>query len=214
MQGRGVTDAVKANDPMQPQNFRDVTPDTSGNSVRGQIAREISPELVGKSVPEMEAIAQARGGVRNPPTGVDQVQTGATNPDGTPRLNPDGTPESYAQIEYNFADGTRVRMKPNGDITNSTDPMYSVELTHPNAPRPGVPQESIAFKYDTQGHPVPKGPNDIQNPYPKGTAAHQAYQDALIKAGHLYARPTMPTTGAPPVAPSMPSTTSSSSSDN
>lgn len=212
MQGRGVPDAFKANDPMQPQNFRDVTPDASGNSVRGQIAREISPELAGKSVPEMEAIAQARGGVRNPPTGVDEVRTGALNEDKTPRLNPDGTPESYAQIEYNFPDGTRVRMKPNGDIINSSNPMYSVELTHADAPRPGMPQESIAFKYDAQGRPVPKGPSDIQNPYPEGTAAHQAYQDALIKAGHLHARPTTPTTGTTPSTP--PSTMPPSSSGN
>ena len=117
-------------------------------------------------------------------------------------------------IEYNFPDGTRVRMKPNGDITNSTDPMYSVELTHADAPRPGMPQESIAFKYDTQGQPVPKGPSDIQNPYPDGTAAHQAYQDALIKAGHLYARPTASTTGTTPVVPSSPSTTPPSPSGN
>lgn len=137
----------------------------------------------------MEAVAQARGGVRSPATGVDQVRTGRVNPDSTPRLNPDGTPESYPQIEYNYPDGTRVRIKPNGDLINSSDPMYSVELTHPDAPRPGLPQESIAFKYDAQGQPVPKGPGDIQNPYPEGTAAHRAYQDALIKAGHLHAPP-------------------------
>ncbi|HEX2686748.1 MAG TPA: hypothetical protein VHN14_09020 [Kofleriaceae bacterium] len=85
-----------------------------------------------------------------------------------------------------------MRIKPNGDLINSSDPMYSVELTHPDAPRPGMPQESIAFKYDAQGQPVPKGPGDIQNPYPEGTAAHQAYQDALIKAGHLHAPPSPP----------------------
>jgi len=130
-------------------------------------------------------IAKARGGVRSPSAGVKQVLSNR-KVEGKPVLNPDGAPETYGQIEYNFPDGTRVRIKPNGDMMSSTDPMYSVELTHPDAPRRGMPQESIAFKYDAGGHPVPKGPQDIRNPYPDGTAAHKAYQDALIQAGHLH----------------------------
>ena len=143
------------------------------------------------TLPEMEAIARRRGGVRNPPTGVAHVRANALDEANKPVLNHDGTPETYPQIEYNFSDGTRVRLKPQGDNVNSSKPMYSVELSDTNI-RPGPPQESIAFKFDEHGRPIPKGPRDIANPYPKGTSAYQAYQDALLGAGHLYAQPETP----------------------
>jgi hypothetical protein len=182
--GRGVPDAFR-NDEVA---VRDAFRDAAGGGTRGQVARDISPQLVGQSIDQMEAIAVARGGTRFPAAGTEQVVTG--------RVRPDGTPETYPQIEYRFTDGTRVRLKPQGDLVNSTNPMYSVELEH-LVPRPGQPQQSVAFKYDVHGNPVPKGPAEIRNPYPPGPA-YDAYQNAILAAGHLHAPPVAPPPPPPP----------------
>jgi hypothetical protein len=47
----------------------------------------------------------------------------------------------------------------------------------------------VAFKVDPNGRPVPKGPNDVANPYDNGRQAEQwqAFLEWIMQQGH---RPT------------------------
>ena len=64
--------------------------------------------------------------------------------------------------------------------------MYSIEV---KTAIPGAGQAGVAFKVDSQSRPVPKGPDDMNNPYSAQTNATQfnAYQRVVIKAGHKVA---------------------------
>jgi hypothetical protein len=96
---------------------------------------------------------------------------------------------SYPQASYHFSDGTLVRIKPQGDIKNGTQPMYSVEMETGGAASGARPQENVAFKTDSAGEPVPKGPDDIKNPYStQQPEQRKAYEQELLRLGHHQAK--------------------------
>ena len=66
--------------------------------------------------------------------------------------------------------------------------MYSVELLS-STPVAGRPQDSVAFKLDVAGNPVPKGSSDIANPYTSQQQLQRAaYEQELLLLGHLPAK--------------------------
>lgn len=96
--------------------------------------------------------------------------------------NISGPPPQKMDI-YEYADGTVVRYKPLGDMKRP-GPTYSIEVKkNPNLPDAG--SDSAAFKVDSNGIAVPKGPHDTQNPYGKGTAQAKEYEEALMNAVHF-----------------------------
>lgn len=52
-------------------------------------------------------------------------------------------------------------------------------------------KDGIAFKVDGQGRPVPKGPEQIKNPYNNGTNAlqHKTFPATVMTAGHRVSPP-------------------------
>lgn len=146
------------------------------SGTRGSLAKKLTAQLPGKTVEEMEALLQRAGGTRHPtrPGAFDNVVEGSIR---------------YPQVSYAFPDGTLVRIKPQGDIRNSVEPMYSVEMLT-TAPSTGVhPQKNVAFKLDPEANAVPKGAGDINNPYtPQQQAQREAYQDEILRLGHHIAK--------------------------
>ncbi|MEO8705805.1 MAG: DUF4157 domain-containing protein [Kofleriaceae bacterium] len=146
----------------------------------GQAAKRLAPLIEGKTFPEVKAIMDA------------EVAANRAKPDPGPIADPtDPTGKATQQQEvYDFPDGTRVRMKPKGDghPGNPGKPMYSVEVKIPGSTADGQP--GISFKVDGEGRPVPKGPDDIKNPYNNN---HQTQADAfrqrVIDAGHRKTKP-------------------------
>jgi hypothetical protein len=100
---------------------------------------------------------------------------------------PDGT--TKPQVVYEYPDGTLVRVKPQGDAFTN-DPMYSVEVENTGVTH-ATGQQDVAFKVDAEGRPVPKGPDDIANPYDRwrNPAQWNAYQNEVLGAGHQQAAP-------------------------
>jgi hypothetical protein len=141
---------------------------------QGGNAKSLSPRFAGRTVAEIIDILDT------------DVTSGRCTKSTSDLPMPNGQPPK-PQIGYQYPDGTLVRVKPNGDVFLS-DPMYSVEVTN-NTSGPVTGQEDIAFKVGTDGKAVPKGPNDVNNPYHSGTNAeqHKTYHDEVIKAGHLTA---------------------------
>ncbi|MEH1868674.1 MAG: DUF4157 domain-containing protein [Nostoc sp.] len=152
---------------------------------RGGNAKSLSPRLAGRTVAEMIEILDADAAAGRCDKSTTNLPMGKGQP-------------PKPQVSYQYPDGTLVRVKPNGDAFGN-DPKYSVEVT--NTTQPATGQEDIAFKVSTDGKPVPKGPNDINNPYNKATNSEQftAYQDVVLEAGHLTAQPNLPPT--PPPSP-------------
>jgi hypothetical protein len=155
---------------------------------RGGNAKSLSPRLAGRPVAEIIDILDT------------DVTAGRCTKSTSNLPMPNGQPPK-PQIGYQYPDGTLVRVKPNGDAF-SNNPMYSVEVTN-NTSGPVTGQDDIAFKVGTDGKAVPKGPNDVNNPYNKGTNAeqHNAYLEEVIQAGHLTAQPNPPSTNPPPSSP-------------
>jgi Domain of unknown function (DUF4157) len=141
---------------------------------QGQTAKAMSRHLAGKPLPEIEALLDADAAAGKCTKG--------------PPAETAGKPMS----SYTYPDGTSVRLKPRGDA-HGDDPMYSVEVTK----RPGIlaeHQDDVAIKVGADGSPVPKGPDDVQNPYVKGTNPHQAraYEKEVMALGHLKAKQEQP----------------------
>ncbi len=94
-------------------------------------------------------------------------------------------------VVYEFNDGTVVRYKPQGDrFQPAPGPMFSIEVKK-NPAGPIRDQHDIAFKVDEKGEPVPKGPDDVSNPYPssspKGTKhaeQHLIFLEMIMGSGH------------------------------
>jgi len=155
---------------------------------RGGNAKSLSPRLAGHTLAEI----------------IDILDTDVTAGRGTKSTSnlqmPNGKPPK-PQIGYQYPDGTLVRVKPDGDAFLD-DPMYSVEVTN-NTSGPVTGQDDIAFKVGTDGKAVPKGPNDVNNPYNIRTNAEQynTYGEEVLKAGHLTAQPNPPSTNPPPTSP-------------
>ena len=92
-----------------------------------------------------------------------------------------GPPPQPMQV-YEYADGTVVRYKPLGDKNRSV-PTYSVEVKK-DPSLPDVGQDSTAFKLDSSGRPLPKGPFDVKNPYPDGSMQADVFEREIMNAGH------------------------------
>lgn len=136
------------------------------------MAKRLSVELSGKTIDEMESLLQKAGGTRSP----SQRGTFGTVKEGQ---------NSYPQASYNFSDGTLVRIKPQGDIRNDVQSMYSVEMESASAASGARPQDGVAFKMDSAGEPVPKGPDDVKNPYStQQPEQRKAYDQEMIRLGH------------------------------
>ena len=147
---------------------------------QGQAAKTLSPQLAGKTVPEMEQLLEA------------DVAAGKST-----RL-PDSVTAGKPQQSWQYPDGTLVRVKPKGDAFGD-DPTYSIEVNKQKG-GPSANQDDVAFKVGEDGKPVPKGPGDIDNPYAKGInpAQHKAYEQQVIAEGHLMAKPEPPPPPPPP----------------
>lgn len=167
----GVPDAFKNADSKAVRDFTDFR-----TGARGGMAKRLSAELPGKTVDEMEALLQKARGTRNP------------GERGTFSMVKEGQ-NSYPQASYHFSDGTLVRIKPQGDIKNGTQPIYSVEVESGVAASGARPQENVAFKMESSGEPVPKGPDDVNNPYStKQPEQRKAYEQEMIRLGHRQAK--------------------------
>jgi len=167
----GIPDAFKTTDAKAAQDFADYSSGTRGN-----MAKKLATVLPGKTVGEMETSLTESGGMRHPATpGTFETITEGKN--------------SYPQVTYTFPDGTLVRIKPRGDVRNGIDPMFSIEM-QTKVQEPSVhPQRNVAFKVDPATNPVPKGGDDVNNPY--GTQQQiqrEAYERELMKLGHQAAK--------------------------
>ena len=80
-----------------------------------------------------------------------------------------------------------IRMAPLFDTSPEAiniAPSPSIEVKkNPSLPDKGP--GDIAFKVDTKGRAVPKGPQGVYNPYPRGSRQARAFMNALMGAGHL-----------------------------
>jgi hypothetical protein len=103
-----------------------------------------------------------------------------------------GPPPSgkQTQFAYYFADGSVIRLKPSGDEFNGWRPSFSVELKAAGVPGGASEPSMIAFKVDQLGRAVPKGPDDIANPYVDGKFVGQrfVYSQHVLNAGHRLAK--------------------------
>lgn len=165
--GDGIPDVFKSVDHTAAQDFVDFS-----SGARGGLAKRFSVELPGKTVEEMEALLHKAGGTRDPvaPNTYRSVSEGQN---------------TYPQACYIYPDGTLVRIKPLGDIKNGQQPMYSVEMQTKSLAVGGRPQNDVAFKMDSAGNPVPKGPDDINNPYtPRYPDQRKAYELEILRLGH------------------------------
>lgn len=95
--------------------------------------------------------------------------------------------EGKPQWMWVFADGSVIRVKPEGDAFKDV-PMFAVEVQNGSG---AGGQAGIAFKVDDAANPVPKGPGNMSNPYHRGNhgSQHGAFFDCLIDAGHRQAAP-------------------------
>jgi hypothetical protein len=152
---------------------------------RGGNAKSLSPRFAGRTIGEIIDILDR------------DVTSGRCTKSTSNLLMPNGQPPK-PQIGYQYPDGTLVRVKPKGDAY-SNNPMYSVEVTNSSS-GPVTGQGDIAFKVGIDGKAVPKGRNDVNNPYNKGTNAeqHNAYLEEVIKAGHITAKANPPPIIPPP----------------
>ena len=144
-----------------------------GKGTVGGAAKRLSPQLGGKSAADMELVLDAEVTAGNATKTKDPIKD-PTDPLGV---------KTQDQLVYDFTDGTLIRVKPLGDKFNKGQLMYSVEVKT-STPAPG--QDGVAFKVDSAGEAVPKGPADVANPYDKGKNKLQweAFQKAVMAAGH------------------------------
>jgi len=92
-----------------------------------------------------------------------------------------GPPPQTMQV-YEYGDGSVVRYKPQGDL-NRPGPAYSVEVKK-DPLKPDTGNADAAFKVDSSGRAVPKGPFDLKNPYPQGSPQAVEFENQVMNAGH------------------------------
>jgi hypothetical protein len=64
-----------------------------------------------------------------------------------------------------------------------------VELESGAAASGSRPQDNVAFKMDSAGEPVPRGPDDVKNPYStQQPEQRKAYDQEMIRLGHHQAK--------------------------
>jgi len=132
----------------------------------GVEAKRISGELSGKSTKDFAAKMG------------EEVNAGKCT---KKSVSIDGPPPQTMDV-YEYPDGTVVRYKPLGDNFRS-GPAYSVEVK--KAPSmPDLGKDDAAFKVTSTGKAVPKGPFEVKNPYPKGSAQYKEFEKAVMDAGH------------------------------
>jgi hypothetical protein len=96
-------------------------------------------------------------------------------------VNISGPPPQAMRV-YEYPDGTVLRYKPLGDAKRP-GPTYSIEVKKdPSAPDLG--KGDAAFKVGSSGDAVPKGPTEINNPYPTGSVQADAFREEVMNAGH------------------------------
>ncbi|QRK08227.1 hypothetical protein JQX13_51290 [Archangium violaceum] len=161
---------------LRPEDQRALNAFTSGS--RGMAAKQLSPQLSGLPVAQIEARMMA------------DVSAGRAT-----RLPDTTLPNGKPQQAYQYSDGTLVRVKPQGDQFTS-EPSYSIEVLADGV-HTAVDQNSVAFKLDAKGQAVPKGPGVVPNPYDRGTNPIQAkaFELRIVEAGHLRSTEPSPTSG-------------------
>ncbi len=83
---------------------------------------------------------------------------------------------------YEYPDGTVLRYKPLGD-TKRPGPTYSIEMKK-DPSMPDLGRDDAAFKVAATGKAVPRGPDEVRNPYPEGSLQARKFRDAVMNAGH------------------------------
>jgi len=140
----------------------------------GGEAKRLASQLDGTSLADMQTLLDA------------EVAAGKASKATQPIPDPTTKGATQDQLVYEFGDGTVIRIKPKGDKFNPGDMMYSVEVKQvpPGSSKPG--QAGVAFKVDAQGRPVPKGPDEIKNPYNHGMYPKQnkIFEKTVLDAGH------------------------------
>ncbi len=132
----------------------------------GGTARRLAGELSGKSEAEFQRIM------------TEEVNQGRAT---MKSANISGPPAQRMDI-YEFADGTVVRYKPQGD-TRRAGPTYSIEVKKSPA-LPDTGPGSAAFKVDAKGKPVPRGPEDLFNPF-KDVDQGREFRNTMMDLGHF-----------------------------
>lgn len=97
----------------------------------------------------------------------------------------DGQKRPVRMLVYTHADGSAVRVKPDGDPTSRIRPQPDVMKTV-RYPADGDYRDFgvEAFKIEAKGdRPIPKWPKDLFNPY-KGTALEKEFVDGWGDAAH------------------------------
>jgi Domain of unknown function (DUF4157)/Bacterial SH3 domain len=92
------------------------------------------------------------------------------------------SPPPQTMDVYEYPDGTVVRYKPLGD-SNRAGPTYSVEVKK-DPSLPDLGKGDAAFKVAPSGKALPKGPSEVKNPYPRGSAQYDEFEKAVMNAGH------------------------------
>jgi hypothetical protein len=132
----------------------------------GGAGRRLAVELEGKSTEEFRSIMER------------EVATG----DAKHSVVKLDKPASQDMDLYEYGDGTVVRHKPLGD-DKRIGPTYSLEIKKDASSSHNGP-EGTAFKLDGNARAVPKGPNDVKNPYRQHTIQFDSYLRVLMDAGH------------------------------
>ncbi|HEY4244250.1 MAG TPA: hypothetical protein VGM88_30765 [Kofleriaceae bacterium] len=139
----------------------------------GKAAREWAPKLPGMTAAQMKVALEP------------EVAAGRAVFTTPPFKDPRPNRGMQEQLLWTFKDGTEIRVKPFGDDRHVGLQMYSIEVNRQGTSGP-QPQDGIAFKVDTQGRAVPKGPDDVRNPYKRGEypAQYDAFAERVMEAGH------------------------------
>jgi hypothetical protein len=136
---------------------------------RGQLAKKLAPELAPLKYSEMVTLLDA-----------ELAKEGGKKPE----VETDSSSGLETQRIYEFADGTFVRVKAQGDDRSAGAAMFSIEVRNAGVTGAGT-QDDVAFKVDADGRPVPKGPKSIE--VPKGykmPVQVKAFKEAILALGH------------------------------
>jgi hypothetical protein len=140
------------------------------NGRRGDAARQLAPQLAGKSPAEAKAFLEG-----------EVAQGRATRGPGETVNDPSRKP----QYSYYYPDGTLVRVKPQGDANYGPGTNIEVLKTGVTV---STSQDTVAFKVDAGGQARPKGPSDLKNPYQNSIQA-EVYANTVMDAAHNRSQP-------------------------